>query len=342
MAYSAADLPIMKLETSLFLDKTTVLYGNSGSGKSIFITDLLYTLRGHAKQILVVSPTDLSNKVYSSGIVELPFIHYHITDELLIKMWKQQEKYAKIYAIVNDYDNISKLFLKLNDKGAISLIERVTKEKLEKLAAVMNKFLDVDVQNKKKNEIEKNYKEFIHTIRKKYLQMYKNKLTNLTEEETNILKHLDFNPRLVLVLDDCTADIKDIKSFEAKQILKKMFYQGRHYFVTIILAIHDDKALPGELRNNAYISLFMEPRMINVYFGRDTNGFSRTEKKEIEKMANDVFSVPYQKLVFIKNENKFYKTMATYREKDSFQFLPQIVRNYCDNIISTKHSNPFN
>ena len=60
-------IPRLKFSADIFLNKTTVLYGSSGTGKSVCIKNIMLALKDHVDKVLVVSPTEPSNQTYSSS-----------------------------------------------------------------------------------------------------------------------------------------------------------------------------------------------------------------------------------------------------------------------------------
>jgi len=60
----------------------------------------------------------------------------------------------------------------------------------------------------------------------------------------------------LLLFDDCGYDQK----FSRSQILKKLFMNGRHYKILIIMAIQYARSIPPDLRNNAdYVFILRDP-----------------------------------------------------------------------------------
>ena len=93
--------PSIDITADDIIDKTTVLYGASGSGKSAIIKHLLSLLEKKVEQILVVCPTDKQNKTYSGGMVSPALVHTKLTEDLLIENWKRQEMFASVYKNAN-------------------------------------------------------------------------------------------------------------------------------------------------------------------------------------------------------------------------------------------------
>jgi hypothetical protein len=95
---------------------------------------------------------------------------------------------------------------------------------------------------------------------------------DLSEDERCCLQHLHFNPRLLLIFDDCAAQLKP---FFNKDVFRLLFYQNRHSFITVVLCCQDDTDLPANLRKNAFLSFFTEPVICTANFGRQANQFSK-------------------------------------------------------------------
>lgn len=326
----------LELDYSLFLDQSTILYGASASGKSKFIIDILYHLRKKVGQIIVVSPSEQSNRTYTkSGIVASPLVHYTLTEQLLITIWKRQEMFSAVYTRANQPDILRALFDKLDLPQKVKdLIDGINDIRKKKKEEIQEQFIDKALQKKQIEEIDQKYQELLVVIYKANIAKNKNYLTslNLSKEEKFSLKYLNFNPRMVLVFDDCSAQFKKIKTPQGKATLGDIFYRGRHAYLSIIIAVHDDKLLDSEWRKNSFVNVFTTPRAAHTYFGHDSNGFSKDTLKQVNQWIPHVFGSGYQKLVYIRGHDKFYRCTAKLHE--DFQFGSYFIRDYCKKIES--------
>lgn len=319
-----------------FLDRTTVLYGGSGSGKSFMTVDIMYHLRPHIPQVIVVSPTDPVNRTYSNGLVRTPLIHYTLTEGLLLKIWERQEALSAVYARANEFATLQKLFVRLNIPHVNSMVEKVHSCKADNVAKVQEQFADnKQVCAKKITEIEEKFKEFITLIYKHFIGKHARELRamNLAPDERHALKYLHFNPRMLIVFDDCSADFKTIKSARGKAVLGKMFYQNRHVFLTIIMGIHDDKLIDSELRKNSYMNVFTTHQSAHAYFCKASNAFPLEVRKQIDAWtqaglwkAND----KCQKLIYNRQKDQFFRYTA--KKHPAFSFGSQSVHEFCDKV----------
>ena len=153
------------------------------------------------------------------------------------------------------------------------------------------------------------------------------------------MKFLDFNPKLVLVLDDCT-DL--LTKFKAHPVVQKLFYQGRWAFVTAIIACHTDKAFTPETKKNAFVSIFTEESCALAYFNRGTTDLGKEAKARATAACKQAFTpmLPYQKLAWVREEKKFYRFVATKHEP--FCFGSDCFIEYCERIAIEKGAMPAN
>lgn len=315
----------------LFLDRTTVLFGESGTGKSFVIVDILKHLQPYAEQILVISPTDMQNNTYS-GIVPKPCIHYTLTAQLLEDMWERQDTFAGVSKKADNPDVIRSLFSKIPSKNnSMIVIDSVYKKLSDYKAELKNEYHDDAVIEAKFKDMDKKCKELIQMIYKKAINDNTNTLSkmNLTIDEQFTLKYINFNPRLVLIFDDCT-DL--LKKFKTHPVMQKLFYQGRHAKITALIACHTDKALDPELKKNAFVSIFTEETCAHAYFERKSNDLDRDAKDRAKAACKIAFTplAKFQKLAWVREEKKFYRFTAA--SHPPFKFGNEYIWEYCKQI----------
>ena len=76
-------------------------------------------------------------------------------------------------------------------------------------------------------------KELTRKIYKKYLAINKEYIrTNGSDKDKFVVKFMNSNPKVLIILDDClSANTKELNAS-----IEKIFYQGRHVNITMILA----------------------------------------------------------------------------------------------------------
>ncbi len=327
-------LPELDINHTYFLDKTTLLFGESGTGKSFVMVDILYQLKPHVDQIIVISPTDRQNHTYDRGTVPIPCIHYTISAQLLDSIWDRQTALSSVYTRATNMTVLKGLYEKIpNNHTASAVIESIHKKLRDFKLEVGND----SVGKAKVANMEKECKKLITMIWKNSIDKSRGWLVKqrLNEDQKFSLQYLNLNPRLVLIFDDCTDQLK---AFKSHPVMQKLFYQGRWAYITALIACHTDKALSGELRKNAYVSIFTEETSAHTYFTRATNDLDKDAKIRASNASKVAFTpmAEHQKLVWIKTEKKFYRFTATAHE--NFKFGSQYIWEYCDQIKAEEGS----
>lgn len=315
-----------------FIDRSTILYGESGTGKSFVIVDILFQLKPHVDQIIVISPTDPQNHTYDRGIVPLPCIHYTITAKLLDDIWERQNALSAVYTKANKAEVLESLFERIGDNiGAKSVIDDINEKRKSYENEIHSECSDENLAKTKITEMGKEYEKLIILIYKHYINENRERLArmSLSNDEKFSLKYLNLNPRLVIIFDDCT-DL--LKKFKSHPVMQKLFYQGRWAFITVLIACHTDKALDPELKKNAFINIFTGEKSAHSYFERKSNDLDKEERQRASAACKASFTpiAKFQKLVWVREENKFYRFTATSHE--DFRFGSPVIWEYCKKI----------
>lgn len=321
-------IPELDFVHTHFLDRSTLVFGESGTGKSSVIIDILNILKPHVGQIIVFAPTDRQNHTYDSGVVPLPCIHYTITSQLLDDIWERQSALATVTKKVNRPGLLESLFKRSpNNAEAKATIMKVFKS-MSAMKEEANTRADAAAQIRAMDE---KCRAFITTLWKKTIRDNREALLRLplNNDEQFAIKYLDINPRMVIIFDDCTDMMAKLKNH---QVMQKLFYQGRHSSVTPIIAAHTDKVLGPELKKNAFVTIFTSDTCANSYFNRKTGDFDNDSRAKALNTVRVTFSplVPFQKLVWIRESKKFFRYTATLHT--GFRFGSDHVWAYCDMI----------
>ncbi len=314
------------LDYDIFLDKSTVVFGESGSGKSTIINNIMYNLRPHIDQILVISHSDKKNKNYSRKLVPKPCVHESVSDTLLTSVWKRQEALGNIYVRANNPAVVRGLFEKVADNSARSLVGEIQRRKRVYEDEIKANGSDVE---KKLRELEKNTKEIITRVYKHYISKGLSRLnkSTLSNDERLTIKYLNLNPRLLWIFDDCTSELSKLKNHK---IFQELFYQGRWSFITLIIAAHTDKVLPPEIKQNAFSIIFAQEGVARGYLARESTALDKASKLRALEAVNCAFtpSKEFQKLIWIRTEQKYYRFTAEVHDND-FTFGSPIIQEFC-------------
>lgn len=341
----STDIKIRFLEKShkYFLNKSTILFGASNSGKSTILIEILHLLKDYVPNIFVFAPTADSNNAFE-GIVPAPLIYKNVEISILNAIYNRAQAATKIYNTVNNMDSLRKLFEKVATPKSIEMA-RLAYERANNI--IMRKQQDMGSSFIEKrtsiSEIKETRDSFLKNLYKNTIRVNKKRLKKLrvSEQELYIIRYLDFNPNCVIVLDDCGAILK---KFQKEEVVRKIMFQGRHNFINIILTLQDDLNLDSSIKKNAFINIFTTSRCASAYFERGSNNFSKKEKEKAEKIINFIFAPStkkdFKKLVYIRDDmNPFRYTIADLY--DTFRFGSPSLWNMCNRICSNKNKCDF-
>lgn len=347
-----------------FLKKTIVLFGPSNTGKTVIVKHVLNILRPYVPLCIAFVPTDNPEDDDSYGKLINPLcVHRDLNKapEILRHLFKRQMGGRKATSKANNLTGLKNLYEKNRiDKTdvVIRTIMNTANEGRERI--IRNPSLTDDQKEDQIKQIEKSKNERLHKLYKdgiiKYhgtLMKEHNDRTNiLTEDELFILKYMNYNNNIVVIFDDCMAEInKWGKDDEIKQI----FFQGRHIGITTMFVMHSDKGFPPELRQNAFINIFTAAPVAINYFQTKNNGISKELNKKIEKIIEKLFrksSEPnspnnYKKLVFMpRDDNQIQYIVAKNLTKFKFgcsgiEKLTDVIKEHEDVVDGQDHRNPF-
>lgn len=292
-----------------YLNKTTIIYGRTNSGKSTIIEEIMMLCKEYVPTVFVIAPTNSSNNAYTDKIPP-QFILKELDIEWLDKLLIRQKNSAGAFINANKIDVLKNLF----DKCADTTIRDVEASILNKADASII-FIDessmefAQKKNQKAQVLEERdamlRKLYKTTIRYNKIKMEQDDTLNVQEKAA--LVFLDFNPNIMLILDDCASTFK--KLYKKSTAIKEIFYEGRHYFFTTIISSQDDKEIDSELRKNTTISIFTTAQAATSNFERPSNGYAKHERIRAKYCIETVFKQDendlkhFQKLVYVQNES---------------------------------------
>jgi hypothetical protein len=168
-----------------------------------------------------------------------------------------------------------------------------------------------------KKEHHKNMIKFFKTSIKQNEEML---LTSdkVSDDVKKIVRYLYYNPALLLVMDDVGGDASKWCKFPG---IRKLFFQGRHYHITFIIALQDEVMLSKDLRTNAFINIFTKESVANTYFERKTNAYPAAEIKLYRGMAKTIFDSSDQETDRYGNVVENFKKLCYIREGYDFKIF---------------------
>ena len=315
----------LKKDYNLYLNKTTLIYGRTQSGKSTIIDEIMYLCKDYIPAVFIIcqSSVTVSSSPYHNKIPN-NCIKNGVSKEWLESFIERQKGRAALYKTANEIKVLKGLFDKIKQALAISNEIREEEEIVSKSQDYINK---INMNNKldfvKKREHIANVQElknqYLKDLYRKTIRENKNFLERkpgLSKDEECCINYLDFNPNILLVFDDCASAFK--KWVKESKSVSEMFYNGRHYFITQIISSQDDTEINAELRKNALVSIFTTSQAATANFNRSSNAYSKAERKEADTCIKIVFDSGantvarnFKKLVYIQNDpNPFFYTIA--------------------------------
>ncbi len=323
-------------DPNLFLGYSTIYYGSTGSGKSTAILEELYLIKDLVDRIVTFSPT---NEVNSTFNVCQPAItiHSNLTFVKIKAIYESQKKISRLYSIVNKMENLAPIFTRMKDIPKLSVNYYRALHKIHRYRQLYDEALKESNKKKMSFDEKKNFQADLSTklgdkirdVYKTTISEHKHVLIQNTNDvfELGILKNIDLNPNLVIIMDDCVEEIYNISkkhkvTSDEEFSMDSLFSKGRHFFITIIIAAQDDNKILPAIKKNAYVSIFTEPESANHFAESKSNAFSKSKKERFRKVIDAVFTSPspdmanHKKLVYCMRGNQ--DSMFTYKIADKY------------------------
>ena len=292
-----------------YLNKTTIIYGRTNSGKSTIIEEIMYMCKDYVPTIFVIAPTNASNNAYTNKIPP-QFILKDLDVDWLDKLLTRQKNSAGAYINANKLEMLKGLFDKVSDSMSQDLEASIIKKAGASITQVEISNMEFSCKKSQKSQILEDRDAMLKKLYKTSIRFNKIKLegdSSLNKAESAALSFLDFNPNIMLILDDCASKFK--KLYKKSSAIKEIFYEGRHYFFTTIISSQDDKEIDSELRKNTTISIFTTAQSATSNFERASNGYPKHEKLRAKQCIDAVFKQDdndikhHRKLVYVLNSN---------------------------------------
>jgi hypothetical protein len=307
-----SDLAFLEKRYIHYLNRTTIIYGRTQSGKSTIIDEIMYIIKDFISVPFIIcqsSITITSSPYY--GKIPNNCIKTGVTKEWMEEFVEKQKGRAAIFKTANDMAVLRSVFNRVKNQQA-SIMERRINDVSESHVNNINNNTRFDFAQKRDRLLE-----ILKLKNEELINLYKNTIrrskaaledsNGLSTDELCCVNYLDFNPNVLIVFDDCASAFK--KWVKESPAIKEMFYNGRHAFITQIIACQDDKEMDSELRKNALVSIFTTNQAATANFERASNSYSKPEKQRanmcIKRIFNDSSNSGrnYKKLIYLQNSD---------------------------------------
>jgi hypothetical protein len=273
-----------------FINKSCIIYGRSGSGKSHIIKHILYLLRDHVPNVIVFSQSERNNSAYSESMVPRGWVHDCVTEEMIHAIAQRQGKARRIFESATNLTVLDQLFERIatdRQRAARGELRRIFDEIAARAVTI-----DEATRTTFQTNMVKFYKSALTPMMSRLMGA-----DDLNEEERFALKWFGFNPRITIVFDDCSTDLSKFKS--CADVLEQIF-QGRHFFCTTIIALHSESMVLPAMRGNVSMSFFTDPQMARQWATRTNNGFPKAKREVLMRYADQILvsQAPNTKMLF--------------------------------------------
>lgn len=332
MSNNDVKIPFLDKNPYYYFCKSTTIFGASSSGKSVIVIEILKLLKDLIPLIAVFAPTADETKSFAD-IVPNEMIFRTVDLEKLESIYQRQQASTKVFNMVNNKDRLRELFVKVSSQSLRETEAKVNASASDLIHRTENDVTLGFLQKKYSiSDVKKARDEYLKTLYKHVIRVNRTRLRklHLSDEEMYVLKYLDFNPNIIIVFDDCGSVFT--KKIQKNKTIQKIFFQGRHSYITTIFVFQDDLNLESSLRKNSFINIFTTQQCAQAYFERSSNNFSKEEKKQATKVINAILSPSlkneHKKLVYVRDSNNpFRYTIAGIY--DTFRFGCQQLWDYC-------------
>lgn len=306
-------IPWFERESNIFLDYTTFIFGGTGSGKTTIIEEILWYIKNECPFYLFICPVT-SMKAYKNKI-HPRCMKEDLSKELLIRIWERQFHLTQIYETANNFDTMMSVFNKRPSRESKVMMLAIEKSASEHMSRVQKSNMEFSYKKAQITKIEEMLLKGKTKILKDFIKKHKETLLtlDLSRQENIAVEFVSLNPKMCLIIDDCTEKLEGWMKYFKKgeeNILERILFRGRHNNITLIIAAHDDKFIPTQLRKNARVTYFTQSSALQASLNKSGSGYSGKIKKKIELMGDTIFNDEKEKIrtyrtfVMIKNDTK--------------------------------------
>lgn len=348
---NGSKLEQLNLTVEDIINTSIVLYGPSKTGKSFTISDFLGVLAKHVSYGIVVCPTNIVDykKVFPKSCIFADMKPQTPSEpkkgkkkkntndevvEFLTEIVDRQLVITNLYKATMDIEVLKRLFSYIppskKSRCILELLTRINIERYDYIQEIDSKKIDPVEKKNAKDKVNGTFTSLMITTFQEFIKenidlIIANKAA--PEDDVLIAKSIGINPNMVLVMDDVAADLKPILK---EKVFRKLFYQGRHHSITLIISCQDDTDLATNLRKNAFITICTTETIASSLFERSSNKYSKKLIDQTKLIIDTIYADKYMKLVFFREKNKFYYYMPQLRPP--VKIGPKLFWDLCEDV----------
>lgn len=285
-----------------FLNRMTVLFGGSGTGKTVTAKYILMNaLKNHLTAAFLFSATEIQNGDFK-GMIPNACIYHDLDYDTLCAIVDRQKAMVEMYKRSQDVDVLKHLYAKYPD----SQINEHIKKQLHLYEKLKRKYNDIEDENEKLRRLEQLDLQCEERMREIYkvgirfnLERYR-KSDKLDDVQKLTIEWIDVPPpRVAIIIEDFGEMLRQFSPAKFP-VFASLFTKARHYYITTIINVQDDTFLNKNLRNNVHNTIFTNGTCAAAYFSRP--GMPHHLKKFINAHHQTFFN-DHRTLIYFKEKD---------------------------------------
>lgn len=290
------------------VNKSVILYGESGTGKTQIIRDIMYINKDEFTDGVVFCPTNQENEDYA-GYFPDPLIFEDFGLEDITNIYNRQQERSKRYKAANNRIKLKELFDIIKTDKEDGYHRMIKKKYDNEISKIENITSDWERKNARED--------WEKRMNNEYVNFYKHYITKNTptiniynDHQQRIYMDLYMNPRTLVIFDDAMEEIKTLIKLgnkENNQVVKNFFFKGRHLHITHIYTFQSDLKLDKGIKDNAFFSIFTTPDSAKGFFNKANMCKSLHDKKRVEGCADEIFGDDEKKYRVMVYDRKNFK-----------------------------------
>jgi hypothetical protein len=298
----------------------TILLAGSTGGKTVMLTDVLYTIREHISSMLFFTNTATStDSVNVASIVPQVCIRTDLNVPVLNEFFNRGKMDHDAYEAANDYDKLNALAARIAiERQSVCPHSQEFRRRMQQVDAIVSEGIarieNSDVRAQTEMGLRENFRSKLMSITRRYLT----KIAGLppvpgqvltTFEQCQIAWCGKRAPCSVVVFDDFSSEIESAlkdKKLGFSECMHRYFNNGRHHNIVTLMAIHAPNILSCQIRNLAGRYIMCTKTAVQALTKGGRNAIITDEyKRQLGAVADAVFtSFPpedkrnYRKIVF--------------------------------------------
>jgi ElaB/YqjD/DUF883 family membrane-anchored ribosome-binding protein len=302
------DITYFRGKVDDYLDMTTVVLGGTGTGKSTIIKDIIYLCKDYVPLYLVLC-NQTSAVMYERLGIPKEAIKQDLGPDVWKSVYERQMVVTHLYKVARDPDVLEKLCRRVcrSISDDIAKIKNYAKNLMEERGN-----LSEDAKDALKDKVNSRIVDLCHTTIEKERDRISLIRNQLSDDEQTAFLNYKLNPKFMIVVDDRTELIKkwikDCEKIKDGNPIDGIFFAGRHFHISLVIAAHAEIAIPLKFRTNARVIFYTSGPVLLTATKRGNFAGTDEDKLVAKTLATDVFDdkksgeKKHRKVCYMQNE----------------------------------------